>query len=115
MDLEDKAEETPDIDLARQSAPGAYVLLSTDLTPADELTGEDTFPQFGDFLKVDRAAATEDGHEPAGAEQFIECPHDLAKWLVDQGAEEGFAFRIKQVTKVDGEWQYDCESLTGAT
>lgn len=113
MNLKDKAQETPEVSLARQSAPAAYILLDDELTAADELTPEDQFPQFGDFASVAKARAVDDGHEPSDQEQWIECPQDLARWLVDQDATEGFAFRVKQVTKVDGEWQYDCETLTG--
>ena len=99
--IDDKAEaaDQPDVDLARQSAPGLYRLESRDLTPADEI-GTDEFPQYGDFLPVD----TVNGW------QYIECPANLAKWLVEEGVETGDAFRIVSVRKVDGEWKYDADS-----
>jgi hypothetical protein len=109
MKLGDKAAETPDVDLARQSAPGAYRLLTDELTPADELTAEGEFPQYGDFLEVGRLGQTGDGVEVKG-EQYIECPAGLAKWLVDE-ISVGDDFRVVSVQKVDGEWQYDCEQL----
>jgi len=106
MKLGDKAEESPDVDLARQSAPGVYRLKTDNLVPADVLTAEGQFPQYGDFLHVE---TTNGGSEPTwDGEQFIECPQDLAKWLVEE-VEIGDGFRIKQVTKIDGEWEYSCE------
>lgn len=100
--LEDKAAESPEVDLARQSAPGAYVLESLDLVDADDLTPEGEFPQFGDFLEVTGTAG----------EQYIECPQDLARQLVeDLDADVGTAFRILDVTKIDGSWSYEIEGL----
>lgn len=101
MDIEDKAQETPDVDLARQSAPGAYRLESTELTDANDVTPEGDFPEYGDFLEVTGTSG----------EQFIECPAALARWLVDNGIEAGDGFRIVSVQKVDGEWEYDCDEL----
>lgn len=111
MKISDKAEDTPDIELARQSAPGAYVLDGEELSPADDLTEEGQFPEYGDFLPVHRARATEDGWEPTGDEMWIECPQDLAQFLVEQEVEPQDGFRIKDVKKVDGTWQYNCEIL----
>ena len=105
--LDDKAEGSPDVDLARQSAPGAYRLLSRDLEAADDLTAEGEFPQFGEFLKVGRLTPE---HEIPG-EQFIECPSALAKQLVELGVEVDEDFRILSNRKVDGEWQYQVERL----
>lgn len=109
--LEDKAEGSPDVDLARQSAPGAYRLSSKELAGADELTAEGEFPKFGDFLKVERLGYG-DGDEPeAKGEKYIECPAGLAEWLVENEISVGDDFRVLQTQKVDGEWQYDCEVI----
>lgn len=110
-DLDEKAQETPDIDLARQSAPGAYVLDGKELSAGDDLTPEGDFPEYGDFLPVRRAHRGEDGIEATGDRRWIECPQALAKWLVETGLDVGDGFRIKTVQKVDGRWDYDCEEL----
>jgi hypothetical protein len=109
--ISDKAEETPEISLVRQSAPGAYVFVEDELTSAEDLTDEDQFPEYGDFLPVRRAQATDGGHEASGDTEWIQCPQDFAQWLVEHGLEPGDGFRIKSVQKVDGQWQYDCELL----
>jgi hypothetical protein len=102
MKIQDKAETpTEDIDLARYSAARAYKLLTDELVPADELTPEGEFPQFGDFLHVGTTAGT----------QYIECPRALAAWIVDASLAIGDGFRIRTVSKVDGEWEYKCERL----
>lgn len=109
--LEDKAQESPDVDLARQSAPGAYRLLDNELVAADELTPEGEFPQYGDFLHVGRLGpGAGDGEVEQKGEQYIECPQGLARWLV-KNCEVGDDFRIVSVQKVDGEWRYDCDRL----
>jgi hypothetical protein len=102
MKIQDKANtDTQDIDLARYSAARAYKLLTDELVPADELTPEGEFPQFGDFLHVGTTAGT----------QYIECPRALAAWIVDASLSIGDGFRIRTVSKVDGEWEYQCERL----
>lgn len=103
MNIEEKARSSPDVDLARQSGPGVYRFETGDLEPADELTPEGEFPEYGDFLQVT---------ERRGGTRFIECPAALAEWLVEQEPEPGgFWFRIQTVQKVDGEWQYHVEQL----
>lgn len=107
--LEDKASESPEVSLARQSAPGVYRVEDTELLPADDLTPEGDFPEFGEFLEVTPAGS---GVGWRDSTEWIECPQALAKWLVENGAEEGFAFRILTVQKVDGSWRYECEELS---
>jgi hypothetical protein len=111
MKLEDKAADRPDVKLARDSAPGAYTLTTDDLVAADDLTDEGEFPEFGDFLEVERPGA--------GRRCWIECPADLARWLVGHDLDEserprieiGETFRIRSVSKVDNEWSYECEAV----
>lgn len=104
MDLNDKAKETPDIDLLRDAQYSGYRLVSTELTPADELTDEGEFPQFGDFLQV----ALPDGSDSPPV-KWIECPQGLAQALVELDLGDGDEFRIEAATKVDGEWQVTVE------
>lgn len=107
MDLNDKAQETPDIDLIRDAQYSAFRLVSTELTPADELTGEDDFPQFGDFAECE----IPDGDGGTAAEEvYVEVPQDLAAQLVELGIGEGDEFRVGEVTKVDGEWAVDVKA-----
>jgi len=109
-DLEEKARDSPEVSLARQSAPGLYRLTTTDLVPADEITPEGDFPQYGDFLRVE---VTSGGTDPEwSGTEYIECPAALARWLVEN-VEVGESFRIRSVQKVDGEWRYDCEAVVG--
>lgn len=110
MKLAEKAESSPDVSLARQSAPGVYRLTTDDLVSADELTDEGEFPEFGDFLEVEKARGTSAEDASWGPSQFIECPQGLARWLVEN-IDVGDGFRVVSVQKVDGEWQYDCDEF----
>ena len=112
MKIGDKAEasDQPDVKLARQSAPGAYRLETDELKPADEVTPEGQFPEYGDFLKVAKPTGGSnqfENHE----EMFIECPADLARWLVEESVEIGEHFRVLDVWKDNGEWSYKCRKL----
>lgn len=101
MKLGDRNLDSPEVDLARQSAPGAYRLLTDELTEADDVTDEGEFPEFGWFIRV----------QGTGGEQYIEVPGGLEKWLLENEIGVDDAFRILSVQKVDGEWLYDCEQL----
>lgn len=101
MDLNDKASESPDVHLIRDAQYSAYRLESTELTPADEISEEDEFPQFGDFLET---SLSEDGEGPP---MYVECPQDVARQLVEFDIGEGDWFRIGEAVKVDGEWSVD--------
>ena len=103
MKLSDKAKDRPDVRLARDSAPGAYTLTTDELVAADDLTDEDEFPQFGDFLEVEQPGA--------GRRVWIECPAALARWLVENGIDIGETFRIRSVQKIDNEWSYECDRV----
>lgn len=112
MKLGEKAEqaEQPDVKLARDSAPGLYVLQTDELTEADEITAEGEFPQYGDFLEVGRPNAEGE----AERSEFIECPAGLARWLVEEEIEIGDSFRVLDVWKDDGSWQYNCRQIETA-
>jgi hypothetical protein len=101
MKLGDKAQETPDVRLARDSSPGLYQFVTDELVSADALTGEEQFPQYGDFLEV--------GRPSSDSTVFIECPQALAAWLIENDVEDGDWFRITSVQKVDRRWQYSVE------
>jgi len=107
MDLQDKAEETPEVSLARDLIESEYELTGTELVGADELTAEGEFPQYGDFLEVHEYSPV-DGTDRG--EVFIEVPAALARWLVEN-VEEGERFRVVSVRKVDGEYSFDCETV----
>lgn len=102
MNIGDRAEESPDVDLARQSAPGAYRLESKELTAADDVTAEGQFPEYGWFLDVTGTSGR----------QYIECPQGLAGWLDRNGVEPGDGFRIITCRKVEGAWAYEVERLS---
>lgn len=101
-DLEEKAQETPEVSLARQSAPGAYRLEDTELIEADSLTGEGEFPEFGEFVETTNSS---------GETEYVEVPQDLAAQLVEHEIGTGDHFRIVQVSKIDGSWEYEIAVL----
>lgn len=109
--IEEKAEEAPEVSLPKQAAPGLYRLESTELAEADDLTPEEEFPEFGEFLEVVTPTATGDADTAAwrGATEFVSCPKSLARQLADHGAEEGTVFRWLMAQKVDGTWQVELE------
>lgn len=104
MDLEDKAQESPPIDLAGQLVESQYRLKSTELIPADEL-GDDEFPQYGDFAEaVERSPV--DGTERG--EKYIEVTADLASFLVEQGVATDEWFQVvSHEQDPDGRHCYD--------
>jgi hypothetical protein len=110
MNIGDKAEQadSDEVRLARDSM-GVYRLESEMLTEADEISDEDSFPQYGDFLK---AKTTTGGANPTfDVPVWVECPSDLAQQLVELEVEPGDGFRIQQVQKNgSGEWQYSVVS-----
>jgi len=109
MKLGEKAEqaEQPDVSLARDSAPGFYVLQTDELTQANEITAEDQFPQYGDFLEV----GVPNADRVVDRTEFIECPAGLAQWLVEEELEVGDSFRVLDVWKADGSWCYQCRQI----
>ena len=112
MKLSDKAEETPDVTLAGDLIESAYELQSDDpeLVPADELTAEDEFPKYGDFLEVVEYSPY-DGTDRG--ECYVEVPQRLAAWLVENEVGDGERWKVVQSQKVDGEWQFEVELVDG--
>lgn len=107
MKLGDKAEQSDrdEVRLARDSV-GAYRLESEELIEADEISGEDEFPKYGDFL-VCRELRQVAGEVEIGDKVLVEVPGQLAKQLVEQNITEGDGFRIQSVRKnAAGEWEY---------
>jgi hypothetical protein len=109
MNLNDKAEQgnKREVRLARDSM-GLYKLQSEELTGADQVTDEDEFPQYGDFLDC---MTTTGGADPSfNVEVWVECPSQLAQQLVDLEIDVGDVFRIKSTYKDEaGEWTYTVE------
>jgi len=106
MKIGDKAEQADqdEIRLARDST-GLYRLESEELVPANEISAEDEFPKFGDFLSC---RSTTGGRNPEwNVPVLVECPGSLAKQMVGLDLSEGNAFRINNVRKnASGEWEY---------
>lgn len=107
--FDEKASETTAQDIrAAGDSRGRYRLEASGLVPADEI-GTDEFPQFGDWLQVKPL----DGgpEEELMDETFVECPGQLAKWLANNGLEEGDLFEIRSVRKgPGGRWTYSVEA-----
>lgn len=112
MKLGDKAEqsEQDEVRLARDSN-GLYRLESEELVPADEISDEDEFPKYGDFLSC---RTTTGGAEASwNTPVLVECPGSLAKQLVEMEVEEGDGFRINSARKnASGEWEYSTSEET---
>lgn len=106
MKIGDKAEraDQDEIRLARDSA-GLYRLEDDELTAADELSAEDEFPKYGDFISC---KTTTGGAEPSWNEPvYVECPGSLAKIIVEMEISVGDSFRIQSTRKnAAGEWEY---------
>jgi len=106
--LSEKAEQAEQVDvtLPRQSA-GLYRLAGDRLVDCDEITDEGKLPQYGEFIAVNIPDANgDDGHV-----ELIACPAALAQWLVDESVEIGDSFRIRDVWKSNGSWEYQCRVI----
>lgn len=106
MKIGDKADraDREEIRLARDSA-GLYRLEDDELTAADELSPEDEFPKYGDFIncKTTTGGANPSWNEPV----YVECPGALAKIIVNMEISVGDSFRIQSTRKnATGEWEY---------
>jgi len=114
MKLSDKAAaaDQPEVKLNDQTAPGVYQfnLHGDELVDCDEITEEGQFPIYGDFLPT---LSPTGGRDPFAEheEVFIECPAQLAVWLVEEEVDVGDYFRVNRVWKEDGTVMYDCEHV----
>lgn len=107
-DLRDVAEggDSPEVVLAADQPhrPQAEIT-DSELTPADEITPEDTFPQFGRFLRV----------RAGGTVEWWETPQSLAMEVVEFADEQetgptGLMIDVQEVVKTaSGEWRYTVE------
>lgn len=105
--LGDKADraDQDEIRLARDSV-GAYRLEDDELIGADEISREDEFPKYGDFL-VTRELRQVAGEVELGEDVLVEVPGQLAQQLVAMEIEPGDCFRIQSVRKnAQNEWEY---------
>jgi hypothetical protein len=106
--IRDKADEAdgPEVFLTSSldDAPAAQIA-STELLGADEVTPEDQFPEFGEFLEM---------RQPDGETVYWECATSLADVVVD-AVEESPDGSVLPGTRVDvdmtskapsGEWRY---------
>lgn len=109
--LGDKAQGSPDVQLANQLTGSVYEVVTDELVEADELTPEGDFPQYGDFLPVEEYSPV-DGTDRG--ETHIEVPAALAEWLVEEimPHSDTDRFRVVSHQKVDGEHRFDCEPVT---
>lgn len=111
MKLGDKAEEPPDVTLNDDILESYYRLLedNPDLVPADELTPEGDFPQYGDFLEVEERSPV-DG--TMRGKTWLLISQDLARWLVEEETSAEDWWIVKDKEMVDGTWQFDCERVS---
>jgi len=108
MKLGEKAESssTDVIRLARDSR-GVYQLLDDELVSADELSDEESFPKYGDFLPVEIVSGGPELELMGDGDHYVECPADLAQRLVNFDIEIGDEFEIESVRKNgQGNWVY---------
>lgn len=100
--LDDLADDTGDVYLARNAERMVFRLDSRDTVPADEI-GTDEYPQYGDFVPVGV------WHPPEAKfvdDCYLEVPVQLAKTLVSLGIESGDTFEITDVTKSNGQYYF---------
>jgi hypothetical protein len=105
VNLNDKAQESPDVELAGDLIESVWELKESELTPADEITPEGEFPKYGDFAKATEYSPYGDGQKRREG-VWIEIPQSLAQWLVENGGTD-VKWQAKQAMKVDGAWDFD--------
>ena len=80
-------------------------ILESELYPADDLTPEGEFPEFGSFLRV----------RAGGSEEWWECPQSLAVGVIEAAEEleqepTGLLIRVSEAVKTaSGEWRLDLD------
>lgn len=100
--IDDLADDTGDVYLARNADGMVFRLDSRETVPADEL-GTDEYPQYGDFAPVGVF------HPPKGDfvdDCYLEIPVQLAKTIVTLEIETGDVFKITDVTKANGQYHF---------
>lgn len=100
--IDDLADDTGDVYLARNAEGMVFRLDSRDTVPADEI-GTDEYPQYGDFAPVGV-------YHPPKAEfvddAYLEVPVQLAKTIVSLGIEDGDTFKVTDVSKQNGQYYF---------
>lgn len=97
--IEDIAEESVTVYRPDDTRGVQLTILEFDTVDADEVSPEDEFPEFGDWMPVE----DEDGNET-----YVEMPQGLARLLLDADAEAGDTFEVLSVSKgVDGRWRFE--------
>lgn len=120
MNLEDHAKTVggPEIVVASDlpSRPRAEIQ-SSDLTSADELTPEEQFPEFGEFLEVQLVDEEGEVVEGEDGKEWWETPGTLAAAVVEIAKEqeteiEGSVLDVRSAAKTaSGEWRWTVELL----
>lgn len=114
MKLSEKAEEPPDVTAQVDELMETYYQFvdeDPELVDCDEITPEDDFPIYGDFLEVRKKSPVDGTFRGEG---WILVTTKLAKWLVENDVTSSDWWVVKDVEKIDGEWTYDCEIVDDA-
>lgn len=100
--LEDLADDTGDVYLARNAEGMRFELESRDTVPADDL-GTDEYPKYGDFVPVSVYHPPKNQYVDGC---YLEVPVQLAKTLVTLEVEAGDKFEVTDVTKANGQYHF---------
>lgn len=105
MDLADAATESPEVRLA-EDLPGAYVLTTTELEPADQVTEPGEFPEYGQFLPCESVAEPDET-------VYLEAVQELASGIMatDPDLQDVFVVTRSQKPDPDGSWDVDVEQI----
>lgn len=103
-DLEELAEDSATVYSIADARGIRFEIRSLSTDPAEEV-GDETFPQYGDWLPV---------VDESGEETHVEAVQALAKLLVEAGAEEGDVFELVSVSKAaNGRWVVEGSLVDG--
>lgn len=105
MDLADAATETPEIQLA-EDLTGVYVLTTTELEQADQVTDPGQFPEYGQFLPCESVS------DP-GETVYLEAVQELAAGIMSHDPDLQDVFVVTRTRKPDpeGSWDVDVEQV----
>jgi len=100
-DLREKAD--PGIDADRfEDAEGEYLVWNAALFGPHEISGDDEYPMYGEWLTIG---------DPADEEGYLECPQCLARDLVDAVDYDDYGFpmlvTIDETELVDEQWTWE--------